>query len=151
MRKNGFTLIELLVVVAIFGILASIAVPNFLNAQVRTKVARSYADMKTVANGVEQLRIDKGVMRVDFWDDDINNDPEIPGADYGATEFDPPLKEGEYILFAWGPGTQDIYKTTGVRLGIPYSSSNGIMSVGEIMMKDGSILDSNPLGGVGGR
>lgn len=204
----GFTLIELLIVVAIIGILAAIAVPNFLNAQVRAKVARSYSDMKSTANAIEQLRLDRGVMLVDFWDDDtdwgrkrirevfngvgdlpeatrrqidvlapltspisyltsvpkdpfapkaleprtaghsersgqqgndvyhyMDNDPNNPtgGNDYGATQFNPPLKKGEFILFAWGPGTQDFYKTNGIRLGIPYDASNGVSSVGDIM------------------
>ena len=59
MKRNGFTLIELLIVVAIIGVLAAIAVPNFLNAQVRAKVAKCVSNMRTVSQGLEMYFLDK--------------------------------------------------------------------------------------------
>ena len=57
-RIRAFTLIELLIVVAIIAILAAIAVPNFLEAQVRAKVARAKTDMRTMAVALEQYHVD---------------------------------------------------------------------------------------------
>jgi type II secretion system protein G len=56
--RKGFTLIELLIVVAIIGILAAIAVPNFLNAQIRAKVARCKSDLKALGMAEEQYFLD---------------------------------------------------------------------------------------------
>jgi prepilin-type N-terminal cleavage/methylation domain-containing protein len=65
--NDGFTLIELLIVVAIIAILAAIAVPNFLEAQTRSKVSREKSDLRSLATAWESYRVDYNRYPID-WD-----------------------------------------------------------------------------------
>jgi len=56
--RLAFTLIELLIVVAIIAILATIAIPNLLEAQTRSKVAKSDADLRALATALESYHAD---------------------------------------------------------------------------------------------
>jgi type IV pilus assembly protein PilA len=47
-NKKGFTLIELMIVVAIIGILAAIAIPNFLKFQAKSKQSEAKTNLKAI-------------------------------------------------------------------------------------------------------
>ena len=108
--KHGFTLIELLIVIAIILILIAIALPNFLEAQVRAKITRTKADMRGLGTSIESFRTERGVLLIDFWDDGtpeaslrwqeklgrIGRDPRIP-YDYFEECFYPLTSPVKYI------------------------------------------------------
>lgn len=59
-NEAGFTLIELLVVILIIGILASIAVPVFLNQRKKSQEASLVSDLKNVGTMMETALVNNG-------------------------------------------------------------------------------------------
>ena len=59
-RRRGFTLLELIIVIAIIGILASIAVPNYMQTPVRAREAVLKTNLRTIREVIDQFHADKG-------------------------------------------------------------------------------------------
>ena len=95
MSKRGFTLIELLIVVAIIAILAAIAVPNFLEAQTRSKVSRVKADFRSLATALESYRVDSNTYPYGASGANLG-DPNVP-ADRGRHGFGLLIRPIAYI------------------------------------------------------
>lgn len=170
-KLNAFTLIELLIVVAIIGILAAIAVPNFMNAQIRAKIARTLSDIKAQATSLEQYRLDNNsypqsappgtpprlwrlstpVAYMSSVPHDVFGDPLVAyGGYYHYVER---KSEEAWFRADWHSSNSDLQTAGSMTLdvpgglywhirsvgpnkaldyGFPYSSSNGLVTVGDI-------------------
>jgi len=72
---RSFTLIEILIVVGIVGILSMIALPNFLEAQNRAKIAKAKSHIKVLVDANQIYRVD--------WNKYPPMAPQIPEDPYG--------------------------------------------------------------------
>ena len=59
-RESGFTLIELMIVVAIIGILASVAMPQFRDYAARAKVSEALVQLTNCRNIIQEVYLSGG-------------------------------------------------------------------------------------------
>jgi len=68
-NKKGFTLIELMIVVAIIGILAAIAIPNFLRFQAKSKQSEAKTNLGAMGTTAEAYRAEHDTYSASSWAD----------------------------------------------------------------------------------
>ena len=54
MKKQGFTLVEIMIVVLIIGLLAAIAIPNFIKARKTTQMNACIDNLRAIEGAIEQ-------------------------------------------------------------------------------------------------
>lgn len=78
-REQGLTLVELMIVVAIIGVITSVAIPNFMNYQARSRRSEAYANLAAVARVQKTYQATNG----EYFDSG-NSWPDFTAPEYGT-------------------------------------------------------------------
>jgi len=130
MSKKGFTLLEVLIVVIIIGILASIAMPQYIAAIEKSRSAEAVTNIGSLKTSVDRYWYQKGTITDDPNDLDIDNPNSATNKQYSYA-IDPTGTTGsvrKYTITATRTAGGNAYTVTWVqtdnKTGSLYRSAN---------------------------
>lgn len=113
-RRGGFTLIELMIVVAIIGILAAIAIPNFLRFQLKAKSSEGKTNLAAIRTAEESYFAEYGSY--------VSADPSpVAVGDNNKTDYADAVATKGFDIVGWEPEGQ-VYFNYSVNTNSPANS-----------------------------